>query len=135
MKDIVAHCDKTIDKKKDNIKDTETHWKNITEREEQKKPIKNHQKTIKNNEANTKRLLQEMFKKFNFLKYKPNSTTKDPLQPTKNKTRFQKSYASVVQGTNNTNTNVSITHKSNNTNAEFNSIQFIFRKYLVHQQP
>ena len=76
-----------------------------------------------------------MFKKFNFLKYKPNSTTKDPPQPTKNKTRFQKSYASVVQGTNNTNTNVSITHKSNNTNAEFNSIQFIFRKYLVHQQP
>ena len=44
MKDIVAHCDKTIDKKKDNIKDTETHWKNITEREEQKK---NPSKTIK----------------------------------------------------------------------------------------
>ena len=81
-----------------------------------------------------------MFKKFNFLKYKPNSTTKDPPQPTKNKTRFQKSYTiikiiSVVEGTNNTNTNVSITHKSYNTNAEFNSIQFIFRKYLVHQQP
>ena len=37
---------------------------------------------------------------------------------TKYKTGIQKTYASVVQGTNNTNTNVNITDKSNNTNAE-----------------
>ena len=35
MKDTVAHCNKTIDKTaSNNIKDTETHLKNITEREE-----------------------------------------------------------------------------------------------------
>ena len=36
MNDIVAHCDKAIVKAEDNIKDTETHLKNITEREEYK---------------------------------------------------------------------------------------------------
>ena len=114
MKDIVAHCDKTIVKTEDNIKDTETHLKNITKREE----YQSIEKTIKNNEANIKRLLQQRkFKKFNYLQYKPNSTTKEAPQPTKHKTRFQKTYASVVQGTNNTNTNASITHKSNNANA------------------
>ena len=93
MKDIVAHCDKTI----------------------------------KNNEVNTKPLLQRRkFKKFNYLKYKPNSTTEETQQPTKHKTGFQKTYASVAQGTNNPITNVSITHKSNNTNAE-NESQTLLR--------
>ena len=36
-----------------------------------------------------------------YLKYKPNSTTEETPQPTKHKTRFQKTYAGVVQGTNN----------------------------------
>ena len=49
MKDIVAHCDKTIVKTEDNIKDTETHLKNITEREE----YQSIDKTIQNNEANS----------------------------------------------------------------------------------
>ena len=49
MKDIVAHCDKTIVKTEDNIKDTETHLKNITEREE----YQSVDKTIQNNEANS----------------------------------------------------------------------------------
>ena len=53
IKDIVVHCDKTIVKTEDNIKDTETHLKNITEREE----YQSIEKTIKNNEANTKHLL------------------------------------------------------------------------------
>ena len=48
-------------------------------------------------------------------------TPEETPQPTKHKTRFQKTYASVVQGTNNTNTNVSITHKSSNTNAQSKS--------------
>ena len=115
MKDIVAHCDKIIVKTEDKIKDAETHLKNITERKE----YQSIEKTIKDNEANTKHLLQQIkFKKFNYLKYKQNSTTKETLQPTKHKTGFQKTYASVVQGTNNTNTNVSTTKKFSNTNAE-----------------
>ena len=78
MKDIVAHCDKTIIKTGDSFEDTETHLKNITEREE----YHSIEKTIKNNEANTKRLLQQRkFKKFNYLKYKPNSTTEETPQP------------------------------------------------------
>ena len=44
MKDIVAHCDKTIVKTEDNIKDTETHLKNITERQRIPEHRKNHQK-------------------------------------------------------------------------------------------
>ena len=66
MKDIVAHCDKTIVKTEDNIKDTEAHLKNITEREE----CQSIEKTIKNNVENTKRLLQQRkFKKFNYLNF------------------------------------------------------------------
>ena len=115
MEGIVAHCDKTIVKREDNIKDTETHLKNITETED----YQNIKKTIKNNEANTKPLLQQRkFKKFNYLKYKQNSTTKETPQPTKHKTGFQKTYGSIVQGTNDTNTNVSTTGKFSNRNAE-----------------
>ena len=111
MKDIVAHCDKTIVKTEDNIKDTETHLKNITEKEEYQSIEKN----IKNNEANTKNILQlRKFKQFSYLKYKPNSATEETLKPTKHKTGFQETYASLVQGTNNNNTDVSITQKSNN---------------------
>ena len=124
MKDIVAHCDKIIVKTEDKIKDAETHLKNITERKE----YQSIEKTIKDNEANTKHLLQQIkFKKFNYLKYKQNSTTKETLQPTKHKTGFQKTYASVVQGTNNTNTNVSTTNKFSNTNAEKES-ETLFNK-------
>ena len=54
MKDIVAHSNKTIVRTEDNIKDTETQLKNITEREE----YQSIEKTIKNSEANTKHLLQ-----------------------------------------------------------------------------
>ena len=115
MKGIVAHGDKTIVKTEDNIKNTETNLKNITVRED----YQNIEKSIKNNQANTKRLLQQRkLKKFNHLKCKPNSTTLETPQPTKQKTGFQKSYASVLRGTNNTNTNVSVTDKSNNTDAE-----------------
>ena len=86
MKDIVAHCDKTIVKTEDNIKDTERHLKNITEKEE----YQSIEKTIKNNEANPKHLLQQRkFKKFNYLKDKQNSTIKETPQPTKHQTGFQ----------------------------------------------
>ena len=79
MKDIVVHCDKTIVKTEDNIKDTETHLKNITEREEYQSIEKG------------KRLLQQRkFKKFNYLKHKLNSTIEETPQPTKHETGFQK---------------------------------------------
>ena len=124
MKDIVAHCDKTIFKTEDNIKDTKAHLKNITEREQ----YQSIEKTMKNNEASTKHLLQQRkLKKFNDLKYKQNSTTKETPQPTKHKTRFQKAYASVAKGTNNTNTYVSTTEKFSNTNAE-NESQALLNK-------
>ena len=62
MEDIVAHCGKTIVKAESNIKETEPRLKNLTETEE----YKSIEKTIKINEANTKRLLlQRKFKKFN----------------------------------------------------------------------
>ena len=51
------------------------------------------------------------------MKYKQNSISKETPQPTKHKTEFHKTRASVVQGTNN-NTNVSTTEKVSNTNAE-----------------
>ena len=120
MKDIVAHCDKTIVKTEDNIKDTETQLKNITGKEE----YQDIEKTIKNNEANIKRLLQQRkFKKFIYLKYKSNSTTEETPQPTNHKTGFQKIYVSAVQSSSNTNTNVSISHKSSNTEISDNPQQ------------
>ena len=70
--------------------------KNITEGEEHQSI----EKTIKNNETNTKQFLQQRkFKKFNHLKYKQNSATKETPQPIKHKTGFQKIYARVVQRT------------------------------------
>ena len=135
MKDIVAHCNKSIVKTEDNIKDTKRHLKEITESEEYQRL----EKTIKNNEANTKHLLQQRkFKKFNYLKYKQNSATKETPQPTKHKTGFRKIYASVVQRNlsfyigvsvvfNNTNTSVSTTEKFSNRNAE-NESQTLFNK-------
>ena len=121
MKDIVAHCGKTIVKAEDNIKDTETLLKNITKREE-------YQRIEKSIENNTKRLLQQReFKMFNCLKYKPNLTTEETPKPTKHKTGFQIKHASAVQGTNNFNTNVNITHISNDTNAD-NESQTLLNK-------
>ena len=61
------------------------------------------------------------------MKYKQNSATKETPQPTKHKTGFQKTYASVVQSTNNTNTNVSTTEKFSNANAD-NESQTLFNK-------
>ena len=101
MKDSAAHCDKTIVKTEHNTKDTETHWKNITEREEYQSIEKKPSKTMK--QTPNVSCNKDSSKKFNDLKYKPNSTTDETLKPTKHKIGFQKIYASVVQGTNNFN--------------------------------
>ena len=62
---IVVHCNPTIVKTEDSIKDTETHLKNVTEREE----LQSIEETMKNNVANAERLLQQRkFKKVNYLK-------------------------------------------------------------------
>ena len=58
----VAYCYKMIVKTEDNIKVTETHLKNVAERER----YWSIEETVKNKEANAKLLLQQRkFKKFN----------------------------------------------------------------------
>ena len=56
MKDILAHCDKTVVKTEDNIKDTETHLKSIIERGE----YQSIEKTIEYDEANTKKMRKKV---------------------------------------------------------------------------
>ena len=56
MKDILAHCDKTIVKTEGNIKDTETHLKNIIERGE----YQSIEKSIEYNEVNTKKIRKKV---------------------------------------------------------------------------
>ena len=63
-----------------------------------------------------------------------NSITEETLKPTEHKTGFQKIYASVVQGTNDTNNNVSIAHKSKNTKAK-NEFQIILKTLNPNKQP
>ena len=84
-----------IPQTKQNIREIETNLKNVTAKEEYFQ-IK---KTIKTNEAKMKLFLYLCkFKKFNSLKYKPESTTEETLQPTKESTAFKKSYANIVSG-------------------------------------
>ena len=65
MKDIVQFCDKTIDTTTTEISTTETSLKSNTNQEQ----FKAIQSEIKNNEAATKKILQQrIFKKFNILK-------------------------------------------------------------------
>ena len=61
------------------------------------------------------------------MKYKQNSTAKETPQSIKHRTGFQKTYANVVQSTNNTNTDVSTTEKFINANAE-NESQTLLNK-------
>ena len=71
MKDIASYCDKTITQTKQNIRETGTDLKNITAKEEYFQI----EEPIKTNEAKTKRsLLQRKLKKFNSLKYKPETS-------------------------------------------------------------
>ena len=93
-------------------------FEKIIEREEYQSIVE----TIKNNDIKTKSVIQQRkLKKINNLKQKPNSATE-------HKTGFRKNiYKCCIQGTNNTNINVSITHKCNNTNAE-NKSQTLLKK-------
>ena len=85
---------------RNNIKDTETHLKNMTEQ------YWNIEGIITNNEGNTKRLLQQrQFKKFYNFKHKLKWTTKKTPRPKKHEQDWKKSYASDLQGTKNANTN------------------------------
>ena len=84
---LTLHCWTTslltaikLAKTKQNIRETETDLKSITAKEEYFQI----EETIKANEAKTKRLLhQRKFKKFNSLKYKPETTREETLQPIK----------------------------------------------------
>ena len=67
-KGIASECDKTIAQTKQNIRESETDLKSVTAKEEYFQI----QETIKTNEVKTKRLLNQCkFKKFNNIKYKP----------------------------------------------------------------
>ena len=97
MKDIASYYDKTIAQTKQNIRETETYLKSVTAT----KKYFQIEETIKKNEAKIKRFVhQRKFKKFNSLKYKPETTREETLQPTKEPTAFQKSYANAVSGAN-----------------------------------
>ena len=98
MKDIASYYDKTIAQTKQNIRETETYLKSVTAT----KKYFQIEETIKTNETKTKRFVhQRKFKKFNSLKYKPETTREETLQSTKEPTAFQKSYANAVSGANN----------------------------------
>ena len=76
MKDIASYCDKTIAQTKQNIRETETDLKSVTAKEEHFQI----EETIKTNEAKAKRLLhQRKFKKFNSLKYKPETIRQETI--------------------------------------------------------
>ena len=110
MKGIVKFCDKTISETAAHINSTENALKQNMEKEEFQK-IK---ETISRNEEATKRVLkQRKFKKFNYLKHKPDTernrktsqttTIQDTLKPT---------YASIL----NNNANVASSSINQNTN-------------------
>ena len=76
MKDIASYCDKTIVETKQNIRETETDLKSVTAKEEHFQI----EETIKTNGAKAKHLLhQRKFKKFNSLKYKPETTRQETI--------------------------------------------------------
>ena len=119
IKGIVKFCDKTISETAAHINSTENALKQNMENEELQK-IK---ETIYRNEEATKRVLkQRKFKKFNYLKHKPDTernqktsqttTIQDTLKPT---------YASILK--NNTNVASSSINQNRNPNGERPTLQ------------
>ena len=100
---------------KQNIRETETNLKSVTVKEKYFQI----EETIKTTEAKTKCLLHQCkFKKLNSLKYKPETTREETLQPTKEPTAFKKPYANAVTGANNIKyNNHTISHNTSNNNA------------------
>ena len=75
-KDIASYCDKTIAQTKQDIRETGTDLKNVTAKEEYFQI----EELIKTNVAKTKRsLFQRKLKKFNSLKYKPETSREEIL--------------------------------------------------------
>ena len=114
MKRIVSYCDKTIAQTKQNIRETETDLKNVTAKEEYFHILE----TIKTNDAKTKRPLHlRKLKKLNSLKYKPETTREETMQPTKEPPAFKKSYPNAVSDANNVKYNKHIISRiTRNTN-------------------
>ena len=111
--------------KEENIRETETNLKSVTVKEEYFQI----EETIKTSEAKTKRLLhQRKFKKFNSLKYKPETTREEAPQPTKEPTAFKKSYANAVSGANNVKYNNHIISRNTSNTNVVNEPQTVLRK-------
>ena len=71
--DIASYCNKTIAQPKQTIRETDTNLKTVTAKEEYFQT----EETIKTDDVKAKCLLHQCkFKKFNSLKYKPETTTK-----------------------------------------------------------
>ena len=133
MKDILSHCDETIAQTKQNIRETETDLKNVTAKEEYIQI----EKTIKTNEAKKKKglLHQCNFKKFNSLKYKPQVTREEALQPTKEPTVFKKSYANVVSDANNIKCNKHIiSRNTSSTNVANEPVSILGVRSIKHKK-
>ena len=80
--DIAFYCDKTIAQSKQNIKETETDLKSVTAKEDYS-DWRNHLNQW--SESKTP-LTSTQIQKFNNLKYKPETTREETLQPTKEPT-------------------------------------------------
>ena len=110
MKGIVKFCDKTISETAACINSTENTLKQNMEKEEFQK-IK---ETISRNEEATKRVLkQRKFKKFNYLKHKPDiERNQKTSQTTAIQDTLKPTYASILKN----NTNVASNSINQNTN-------------------
>ena len=97
MKNIVSFCDQTLTATTTEVKTTEQTLKHNMEKQE----FADVEQVITQNEETTKRILkQRKFKKFNYLKHKPNHKTQ--VQHNQNQTeRPFSSYANAVTGNNN----------------------------------
>ena len=92
MNDI-TYCEKTIEFTNESIKNTETALRNLTENQE----FLNIEKILKTYIEATKRQLQQRkFKKFNYLKYKPQPIKEQTPEITQ--ANIKKSYANAVKG-------------------------------------
>ena len=125
MKGIIKSCDKTISESAAHINSTENALKQNMEKEEFQK-IK---ETISRNEEATKRVLkQRKFKKFNYLKHKPDTESNQKTsQTTTMQDTLKPTYASILKN----NTNVASNSINQNTNPTIDrpTLQQKFRSF------
>ena len=130
MKEIVKFRDKTISKTTAHISSTEKALKQNMAKEEFQK-IK---ETIFRSEEATKRVLkQRKFKKFNYLKHKPDTeSNQKTLQTTTIQDTLKPTYASILK--NNTNVASNSINQKTNTTGERPTLQQKLRSFSSKQE-